>query len=214
MRITSMISVVALAATALSSSASAATLATATTALNIRSGPGPQYNVVGVIRDRDYARLLGCIANSLWCRVDHRGTQGWAYSKYLTMQVAGQPLVIAGNTAQIGVPPVVYQAPAAATVETVGSAAPPPPTVVGTLIESPATATTRYLITPPATARAYVIENPAEPVYLNGEVVIGAGLPESVALQPVPDYEYEYAYVNSVPVLVQPQTRRIVYVYR
>jgi hypothetical protein len=39
-------------------------------------------------------------------------------------------------------------------------------------------------------------------------------LPADVALQPVPDYEYQYAYVNRVPVLVQPQTRRIVYIYR
>ena len=62
--------------------------------------------------------------------------------------------------------------------------------------------------------RAYVIEHPARPIYLNGEVVVGAGLPESVDLQPVPDSEYNYAYVNREPVLVQPRTRRIVYIYR
>jgi hypothetical protein len=30
----------------------------------------------------------------------------------------------------------------------------------------------------------------------------------------VPDYDYEYAYVNNVPVLVEPSTRRVEYLYR
>ena len=53
-----------------------------------------------------------------------------------------------------------------------------------------------------------------QPVILNGEVVLGGGLPADVALNAVPDYEYDYAYVNQVPVLVEPTTRRIVYIYR
>ena len=53
-----------------------------------------------------------------------------------------------------------------------------------------------------------------DPVYLEGEVVVGAGLPETVQLRPVPDYEYNYVYVNGQPVLVEPQSRRIVYVVR
>ena len=38
--------------------------------------------------------------------------------------------------------------------------------------------------------------------------------PETVQLLPVPDYEYNYVYVNGQPVLVEPQSRRIVYVVR
>ncbi len=53
-----------------------------------------------------------------------------------------------------------------------------------------------------------------QPVYLNGEVVIGSGLPPDVALAPVPGYQYQYAYVNGVPVLVEPQTREVAYVYQ
>jgi len=30
----------------------------------------------------------------------------------------------------------------------------------------------------------------------------------------VPDYEYRYVYVNEVPVLVEPQSRRIVHIVR
>ena len=207
------ISIAALAAaTALSSPASAATLATATTALNLRSGPGPQYGVIGVMNGNSQAHMLGCIHDSLWCQVDFHGKQGWAYSKYLTTQTAGQPLVIAGNTAQIGVPAVTYEVPAGTTLETVGSA--PPPAITGTLIDSTQPTETQYVVNPPPTVRTYVVEHPAQQVYLNGEVVVGAGLPEDVALQPVPDTDYDYAYVNRVPVLVQPQSRRIVYVYR
>jgi hypothetical protein len=66
---------------------------------------------------------------------------------------------------------------------------------------------------PPQPAITYVRENRVEPVYLEGEVVVGARLPENVELRPIPDYEYRYVYVNGVPVLVN-QERQIVYVVR
>ena len=44
--------------------------------------------------------------------------------------------------------------------------------------------------------------------------MVGASLPETVTLAEVPDYEYRYVYVNGQPVLVEPQSRRIVYVVR
>ena len=62
--------------------------------------------------------------------------------------------------------------------------------------------------------RTYVTTNQVEPVYLDGEVVVGAGLPETVELREIPDYEYRYVYVNGQPVLVEPSSRRIVYVVR
>ena len=222
MRITSVISIAALAAAgALSGSASAATLATATTPVHIRSGPGPQYAVVGVIGANDHATMTGCIQGSLWCRVSYRGKSGWTYSKYLTTRVAGRPLAITQHLARANVPVITYQQPAATTyqepaatttVETVGSA--PAPVTTGTLVESPEATTTQYVVSPPPTVRTYVIQHPAETVYLNRNVAVGADLPENVTLQPVPQYNYDYAYVNQRPVLVEPQTRRIVYVYR
>ncbi len=215
MRIMSDVSIAALAAaSAVAGSASAATIATATTAVNIRSGPGPQYAIVGTIGTNDRASMLGCIQDSLWCRVSYRGRTGWTYSKYLTTRVAGRPLVVAQAPQRVGVPIVTYQEqPATTTVETVGSAPPPAPT--GTLIEAPAASTTtQYVVNPAPTVRTYVIGHPAQTVYLNGDVAVGAGLPASVTLQPVPQSDYDYAYVNRTPVLVEPQTRRIVYVYR
>jgi uncharacterized protein YcfJ len=69
-------------------------------------------------------------------------------------------------------------------------------------------------IDPPEQVRTYVTTNQVDPVYLEGEVVVGAGLPETVELREIPDYEYRYVYVNGQPVLVEPESRRIVYILR
>lgn len=204
MRMGRIIPLVALAAT-IAAPAAAATVGTATTALNIRSGPGPQYPVIGAIAARSQAVINGCIQGSLWCQVSFGGMQGWVYSQYLVTSIAGAPPVIVSQHAA-GVPVVTYQAPAVATV---GSA---PPQIVGEVIE-PAP-TPPLALTPPPMVGAYVETHPVQPVTLNGEVVVGAGLPADVALAPVPDSEYDYAYVNQVPVLVEPSSRRIVYIYR
>lgn len=188
--------------------ASAATIATAMTPLNIRSGPGPEYSIIGAIPDRGQATIIGCIQGSLWCQVSYNGQQGWAYSQYLTATLSGRSLIVAERLNDI--PAVTYQAP----VATVGSAPPPlpAPAITGTLAR-PAAAQP-IVITPPPTVRSYVVSHPVAPVYLNGEVVEGVGLPENVVLTPVPDYDYQYAYVNNVPVLVEPSTRRVHYLYR
>lgn len=192
---------------ALSTSASAATIvATATTPLNIRSGPGPQYSVTGVIPAHGRATITGCIQGSLWCKVIARGRHGWAYARYLTAHLSGHSLIVAADLADI--PAATYETP----VETVGSAV-PAPVVTGASIEPAASAQPLALV-PPAAVNSYVTSHPLTPVYLNGEVVEGAGLPQSVALAPIPGYAYQYAYVNSVPVLVEPSTRTIAYVYR
>ncbi|WP_370853058.1 DUF1236 domain-containing protein [Pararhizobium haloflavum] len=70
------------------------------------------------------------------------------------------------------------------------------------------------MIDPPENVTTYVQSNQVEPVYLEGEVVVGAQVPETVALTEVPDYDYRYVNVNSQPVLVDPSNRQIVYVYR
>jgi SH3-like domain-containing protein len=195
------------AAAALSVPASAATLVSAMTPLNIRTGPGPQYGIVGAIPDRGQAVILGCIQNSLWCEVSYNGRQGWVYSQYLTASLSGRSMIVAEHLNDVA-PAVNYRAP----VEVVGSAA-PRPAITGTLVARPATAEP-LVIAPPPTVRSYVVSHPVAPVYLNGEVVEGAGLPDDVALAPVPDSDYDYAYVNNVPVLVEPSTRRVEYMYR
>lgn len=197
------------AAASLSIPASAATIVIATAPLNIRSGPGPQYSVVGAIPDRGQATMLGCIQGSLWCQVSYGRQQGWAYAQYMTAQLSGRSLVVGENLN--AVPAITYQAP----VETMGSApVPVAPVITGTLVERQDTAVPLVIAPPPAVG-SYVVSHPIAPAYLNGEVVEGVGLPESVATAPVPGYDdYQYAVVNNVPVLVNPTTRRVEYLYR
>jgi uncharacterized protein YraI len=189
----------------LSTAASAAIIASALIPLNVRSGPGPQYPVVGAIPANGKATVIGCIQDSMWCQVNVGGKQAWAYSKYLTATLSGRSLAVSEGLRQF--PAVTYQAPAA----TVGAA--PLPVVNGTIVDRSVTAAPLAL-TPPPTVREYVVGHPVQQVYLNGEVVVGAGLPSQVALAPVPGYQYQYAYVNGVPVLVEPQTRQVTYVYQ
>lgn len=59
-----------------------------------------------------------------------------------------------------------------------------------------------------------MMENRVKPVYLNGEVVVGVGVPDIFELRPVPDHEYHYVYINGRPVLMDASTRQNVYVYR
>jgi uncharacterized protein YraI len=193
------------AAVAVTSASSAAIVASAVIPLNVRSGPGPQYPVVGAIPANGKATVIGCIQDSMWCQVNVGGKQAWAYSKYLTATLSGRSLAVSEGLRQF--PAVAYTAPAV----TVGAA--PPPVVNGTIVDRPLTAAPLAL-TPPPTVREYVVSHPVQQVYLNGEVVAGAGLPAQVALAPVPGYQYQYAYVNGVPVLVEPQSRQVTYVYQ
>ena len=219
MRVRNMISIAAIVATAAPTAVLAQTFAEATTDLNMRSGPGPQYEVIGAIQRNDEARILGCMQGSLWCQVNYEGLQGWVYSRYLTRQVSGQPVVIAEEPAQAGNPTVRYEASGTAASATTGAAG---GAITGALIGGPigaavggvAGAAIGGAVNPPEAVATYVETNPVDPVYLDGEVVVGATLPETVELRPVPDYEYRYVYVNRQPVLVEPRTRRIVYIYR
>lgn len=217
-----------------SGAASAATVAVTTTTLNIRSGPGPTYSVVGYIPSNGQATVESCISGSRWCRVSYRDRSGWAYSEYmrptgrtvtrqttttvvrrptapapLATPVAPAPVVTEAST-EFGVPAIEYSRD-----ETVGAA--PVEEDVSESLAAPSDAVIaadQDTLIPPDAVQSYVVSHPLEPVYLNGEVVVGAGLPNSVMLEPVPNYDYDYAYVNREPVLVEPDTRRIVYVYR
>lgn len=201
-------------ATLLSGTALAQTAVQSTTDLNVRAGPGPQYEVVGVIPEGGAATVAGCTSTGKWCNVTVGGVQGWAFADYLTASVEGQSMVVTKLPQSQAVPVVEFDAGAA--TGAVGGA------VVGALIGGPigaaiggaAGAAIGSNSPPPDRVRTYVTDNRIDPVYLEGEVVVGAGLPETVELRQVPDYEYSYVYVNGVPALVDPGTRRIVYVYR
>lgn len=189
----------------------------ATTDLNIRSGPGPQYEVIGAIASSDTATVNGCTEGRKWCQVSYNGTTGWAYSEYLSGEFTGQPAVLSMAPQTVEIP--VLENDQASTNATVGIAG---GVIAGALIGGPVGAVIGGVVgaaagaavTPPATVKTYVMENRVEPVYLDGEVVIGAGVPETVVLHPVPGHDYQYVNINGQPVLVDAGTRQIVHVYR
>lgn len=195
----------------------AAMSVSATTDLNVRTGPGPQYPVQGVIGANESATMQGCLENSKWCQVTVDGQTGWAYSEYLVADYSGEPTIVYQNRDTIGVPVVTYEDDADGAVAGIATGA-----VTGAIIGGPvgaavggaAGAVIGEAIDPDAT-RTYITENPVDPVYLEGEVVVGAQLPPDVQLYELPEAPaYRYVYVNGQPVLVQPDSREIVYVYR
>jgi uncharacterized protein YraI len=185
----------------MSSVAFADTAVSAVTDLNVRAGPGPQYPVIGVLAAGQSATLDGCIENSKWCTIAEAGGQGWVYSDYVTADFGGNQVVLTRRPADARV--TVVSPPA--------SSSDYPDNYTGAIISAdPMDPIDR----PPAEVRTYIGANRLDPVYLEGEVVTGAALPDTVELRKIPDYKYRYVYVNGQPALVDPATRRIMYVMR
>jgi uncharacterized protein YraI len=70
----------ALAALALSAGVAAA--ASATTDVNLRAGPGPDYQAIGVIPAGAPVAVMGCSGS--WCQVNYAGRAGYASASYLS----------------------------------------------------------------------------------------------------------------------------------
>ncbi|MER9663101.1 DUF1236 domain-containing protein [Mesorhizobium sp. M0159] len=186
---------------AMSGSALADTAVSAITDLNVRAGPGPQYPVIGVLAAGQSATLDGCIANSKWCTIAEANGQGWVYSDYVTADFGGSRVVLTQRPAGADIAIVT---PPADSVEYSDS-------YTGAIVAGEAIEPIRR---PPAEIRTYVRTHRLDPVYLEGEVVTGATLPDTVELREIPDYDYRYVYVNGQPALIDPDTRRIMYVVR
>lgn len=205
--------------------ASAQVSAQAVTDLNVRSGPGPQYPVVGVITANSETSVGGCIEGSKWCQVTASGVDGWAYSDYLVASINDQPNVVLTERPAEAVPTVTYETTASTGGDAGALTGTATGAIAGAIIGGPVGAAVGGAagaiaggaidtVTPPDEVVQYVQQNQPEPVYLEGEVVVGASLPETVEVREIPDYEYRYVSVNGQPVLVEPETRRIVYVMR
>ncbi|OQM77200.1 DUF1236 domain-containing protein [Manganibacter manganicus] len=178
----------------------AETPVSATADLNVRAGPGPQYPVIGVLTAGQSATLSGCLENSKWCTIAEADGQGWVYSDYLTADFGGRTIVLTERPSDADI--AIVQPPAEFQTDAVYTGAIEP--------GSPA----EVFPEPPTAVRTYVTSHRLEPVYLEGEVVSGAILPDTVDLQEIPDYDYRYVYVNGQPAVIDPATRRIVYVMR
>ena len=198
----------------LATTAYAETTATAGTDLNLRAGPGISYDVLTVIPAAQSVTVDGCLDASNWCRVSHGEFNGWASGEYLTAMVEA-PIYV--NRERLAVETVTYEKSPESTIG--GGAA---GAVAGAIVGGPIGALigagigmgVGAAVTPSERVTTYVQDNPTDPIYLEGEVVVGAGIPEEVMLAEVPESEYYYAYVNGVRVLVKRDTRRVAYIVR
>lgn len=191
--------------------------ATATTDLNLRAGPGPEFEVIGVIAGMDQAEVNGCMDTGAWCEVTYDGKTGWAHRSYLSGSATEATKITTTRTVTYKKEGGNEGAGAAAGAVTGGA-------ILGSLIGGPAAIAAGVVLganagsaavpAPEETTVTYVTQNPVDPVYLDGEVVLGAGVPDNVEIYPVPGSEYSYLNINGQDVLVKPDDRSIVYIYR
>ena len=86
------------------------------------------------------------------------------------------------------------------------------PAVAQTTTTTTVTETTTVEV--PSTVRTYVTEQTTPSVVLEGELVAGEVLPETVEVIAIPDQpEYGYAIVNDRRVILDPTTRTVIEVY-
>lgn len=210
---------VSMTAVALSTAAAqAATSATATTDLNLRAAPGPAAEVISVIPAQQNVAVNGCLEEANWCEVVLDGQTGWAYGDYLSVNVGDEIAALTAMPESVPVPVIRVEDTTAETALASGTVG----AMVGAVVGGPVGAAVGGLAgagvgaasDPGAHVETYVVNHPVEPVYLDGEVVVGAGLPGEVALVEIPDSDLLYANVNGLPVLVEPTDRRITYIVR
>lgn len=187
---------------ALATPAMASTAASVTTDLNVRAEPNSSAAVVATIPANADITVEQCLEGRNWCFVNYDGQRGYSFADYIVADLNGENVRVRQNVGPLG----VALGTVGAAVNTVTDTAASVVRGTGDAIAS--------AIDPRADAVRYVRDNPSESARLRGEVVVGAGLPGSVRTQDIPDYQYDYAYVNNEAVLVDPSTRRVVYVVR
>lgn len=175
--------------------------AIADTELNLRTGPGVGAQIAGVIDPGSTVVVKGCITGSEWCQVTHGDKEGWASGSYLSFAQDGRnPMVLHPTTERDQIVDPVMGDDVVMTTTTVGELIPGGSRVV--------------MVDTRPEVHTYVLANPVDQILLGGEVVVGAAVPETVQLYEVPDSDLRYAYLNGVPVLIQPTDRTIVRIVR
>ena len=167
--------------------------------LNLRAGPGTQYPVVGVMEYNVRSQITGCIVDYSWCAITVAGLNGWASAEYLVIDKGGSVMQITGPDSGIPV------------VEAEGVAEVVAPATVGVVVG--ANGHVAAIVPEPAVLE-YISATPVNPFAVEGEVVVGAVVPAAVQLYQVPGSVYGYTVVNGMKVLVDVNSRAIVYIHR
>jgi uncharacterized protein YraI len=173
--------------------------------LNVRSGPGFQFPVVNQIGQNVPAQIIGCVSDYSWCSVAlPDGITGWASAPYLVTGATTPPKNLQVAGAALNIPVVVPTNTGSNVVAT-------PP--VGVMVGVPPTVVVAP-IAPPPNVVTFVTQQTVAPVYVNGEVMVGAVLPVAAPTYDIPASPYDFTYVNGQRVLIEPTARKIVYVFR
>lgn len=84
---------------------------------------------------------------------------------------------------------------------------------VGAVVGGAVGATVGAAAEPPPEVRSYVMRERRASVRVEQDVVVGEPLPPDVVLYEIPDTDaYEYTVVNDRRVIVEPRTRKVVYI--
>ena len=130
--------------------------------LNLRTGPGPQYQVVAMIGRDDKINVQGCLKEVTWCNVTWGDQSGWASADYIVYDGGNGPQVLPLAGDEVDIPLVTYEAVDEVAPQFVGAMTP-----VNGVVEA---------ITPPTMVSAYVSEQTVDQVLVSGEVVVGSGV--------------------------------------
>lgn len=138
----------------------------ATAAVNVRSGPGTQYDVIGALQPPDEARVTGRNADASWLAIEYAGGTGWVNAG--VVEVLGDPLRA----------PLAEPAPQRTPASRGETATPPPPTATPVPARTPAaagaTATIPVGTTTPAAALPDLVPLAAG-LSANGRVTVTIG---------------------------------------
>lgn len=170
-----------------------------TSHLNLRTGPGTQYPIAGVMETNVRSEITGCLADYSWCSVTVAGLNGWSSAEYLVVDKGGEVMQVTGPDSGIPV------------VEAEGIAEVVAPATVGVLVG--ANGHVAAIVPEPAVVD-YIAATPVNPFAVEGEIVVGAVIPAAVQLYEVPGSVYGYTIVNGMKVLVDVKSRSVVYIYR
>ena len=129
------------------------------------------------------------------------GLNGWASAEYLVVDEGGSILEVDEQGAATGIP----------VVEAEGVAEVVAPATVGVVVGA---AGNVAAIVPEPAVLQYISATPVNPFAVEGEVVVGAVLPAAVQLYEVPGSTYGYTIVNGTKVLVDVNSRAVVYINR
>ena len=192
--------------------------ATVATDLNLRAGPGPNYAISTTMPAEAEVDLVGCVEGGQWCEVTYEGTTGFAYAPYLAI-TEEDALVTVDQATVTTIETVTFDEEngeealigGAVGAGLASAAIGGPAAIAGGILLGSLAGTAAA---PEETTIAYVQENPVDPIFIQGEAVLGADIPDGVELIEIPGSDYAYLNLNGENVLIDPSDRTIVFIDR